>query len=157
MREKGTLRKICAGAYVFLLAAATGTGVAPIGPDGAKAKGDDTLTYLDVRNRQIVQPVEPRDGPAENRKFVKVEVAKVVNPKRHFVGFEVRYRTSNEKETSLGTFSLYPADNPGTFIVPTQDRIGRDGAVVLLLVLADKVDRDDPLRVGVRRIEFVDQ
>lgn len=157
MREKETLRKICACAYVFFLAAATGAAGTPIAPDGAKAKGDDILTYLDVRHRQIVQPVEPRDGPVEKRKFVKVEVVKVVNPNRHFVGFEVRYRTSNEKETSLGTFSLYPADNPGTFIVPTQGRIGRDGAIVLLFVLVDKVDRNDPLRVGVRRIEFVDQ
>jgi hypothetical protein len=155
MRERGTL--ICACACVLLLTAAAGAAATPMAPDGAAAKGDDILYHFDLRQRQIIQPVEPRDGPVEKRRFVKIEVTKVINPNRHFVGFEVRYRTQNEKEISLGTFSLYPPDNPGTFIVPTQGRVRRAGAIVLRLVLADKVDRADSLRVDVRRIEFVDK
>ncbi len=149
--------KIGCSVYLTILAANAPVAGGPgISPDEDK-KGADILYHLDIHNRQIVQPVEPRDGAVEKSKFVKVEITKVFNPSRHFVGFEVLYRTEIQKEIRLGGFSLYPSDNPGTFIVPTQGRVRREGAIVLRLVLADNINRDEPLQVTARRMRFVDE
>ena len=155
--KKRAPQKTCSCFCALLLTAGWSNGGLASSPGQTAMKGDDISYHLDVRNRRIIQFVEPTDGPVEKRKFVRVEVAKVVNPNRHFVAFEVRYRTGNEKEVNLGGFSLYPADNPGTFIVPTHGKVGSEGAIVLLLVLVDKIEPGDPLQIAIRRIRFVDQ
>jgi hypothetical protein len=55
----------------------------------------------------------------------------------------------------LGSFSLYPADNPGKFIVPTQGKVKDDGAIVLSMLILDKLNADDAVEVAVKAIRFV--
>src|SRR5882724_7555870 len=83
---------------------------------GGVTKSDDneTLYYLDIKKPSIVQPLDP--GTMEQGrayKFVQVEVAKVVNPKKYPLTFQVHYQLSRDVKTYLGSFSLYPSDNPG--------------------------------------------
>jgi hypothetical protein len=82
-------------------------------------------------------------------------VAEVLNPKRYALTFEVHYQPTSTAKIYLGSFSLYPADNPGKFIVPTQGKVKNGGAIVLSMVIADKVDTRDPVKVRVKKIKFL--
>jgi hypothetical protein len=119
------------------------------------AKSEETLYYLDLSNPSITQPIEPRSGEIEEAKLVQVEVAEVVNPKKHALTFEVHYRPKSNAKIYLGSFSLYPVDNPGKFIVATQGKVKDEGAIVLSMVILDKVDTSDPIKVGVKKIKFL--
>ena len=124
---------------------------------GACSVQSDTLYYLDQNKNSIVQRIEPRDKLEDGCKFVQVEVVKVVNPKRYALQFKVAYRATSGEETSLGSFSLFPADNPGKFIVPSQGKVKNEGAIVLSLVVQDKMDPKDSIQVAVKRIAFLKQ
>ena len=122
--------------------------------DSNATKSDDTLYNLDISNPSINQPIEPTNG-VEGAKFVQVEVAEVLNPKKYALTFEVHYQPTSTARIYLGSFSLYPADNPGKFIVPTQGKVKNGGAIVLSMVIADKVDARDPVNVRVKKIKFL--
>ena len=88
----------------------------------------------------------------QDYKFVEVVVVDVVNPKQHAVRFEVHYRPPNEGAIFLGTFSLFPADNPGSFIVPTQGKLRSEGELILSLVLPEDVPVSDALRITTKNM-----
>jgi hypothetical protein len=115
---------------------------------------DEKLYYLDLNSPSILQPLDPNDN-AEGNRFVQVEVVKVVNPKKLPVAFQVYYQTRTNDKLYLGSFGLFPSDNPGKFIVATQGKLKTEGAIVLTLVKPEKVDAGDILRVGVKKIRFV--
>jgi len=124
---------------------------------GASCKGSstiksDTLYYLDANKRSIVQHIELKDFPKEGCKFVQIEVTKIVNPKMHSLTFEVSYQSEGDVKTNLGSFSPFPADNPGTFIVPAQEKVKNRGAIILSLVIPDKIDSGDTVQVTVKRM-----
>ncbi len=118
-------------------------------------KSDDTLYYLDLSKPSVTQPIEPKGGGQEGYKFVQVEVTEVLNPKKYPLTFEVRYQSKNNVKTYLGSFSLYPADNPGKFIVATQGKVKDEGAIILSLVIPDKIDSRDTIKVTVKKIKFL--
>jgi len=88
----------------------------------------------------------------QDYKFVEVVVVDVVNPKQHAVRFEVHYRPPNEGAIFLGTFSLFPADNPGTFIVPTQGKLRSEGELILSLVLPEDFPASDAVRITTKKM-----
>jgi hypothetical protein len=94
------------------------------------------------------------DG-VEGAKFVQVEVAEVLNPNKYALTFEVWYQPKRNARIYLGGFSLYPADNPGKFIVPTQSKMKNEGAIVLTMVIADQAGIRDQVKVGVKKISFL--
>ena len=65
----------------------------------------------------------------------------------------------------LVTYSLNPrryssakisiANNPGKFIVATQGKVKSEGAIVVTMVINDKVDAADEVKAGIKRIKFV--
>lgn len=118
-------------------------------------RGDGTLYHLDARHPSVEQAIEPRGGRLQECKFVQIEVAAVTNPQRHPLKFEVRYRSKDNVKTFLGSFSLYPSDHPGTFIVPTQGRLKEEGALVLSLVILDRVGAKDALSVTIKKMTLV--
>lgn len=118
---------------------------------------DDKLYYLDLKKPSIVQPIDAKSEGIERYKFVQVEVAEVVNPKKHPVAFQVHYQTSTNERIYLGSFGLYPSDNPGKFIVATQGKLRNEGAIVLSLVIPDKVDATETLKVGVKKLKLVNE
>jgi hypothetical protein len=123
--------------------------------DDKRTNESDTLSYLDVNKPTLVQPIVAADRIQEGRKFVQVEVVEVKNPKGYAATFRVDYQTKGGGRIFLGTFSLYPSDNPGKFIVPTQGKLRNEGAILLSLIIPDDFKSGDVLRVGVRKIKFL--
>jgi hypothetical protein len=117
------------------------------------SKSDATVFYLSSAKRSIAQPVEPNE--VSGARFVQVEVTEVVNRKKIPLSFEVRYQAKDDTRIYLGSFALYPADNPGKFIVATQGKVKGDGAIVLTLVISEKVYAEDVVKVGIRKIRLV--
>jgi hypothetical protein len=112
--------------------------------------------FLDAQHPTLVQAIRPSDRAADY-KFVQVEVFEVQNPKGHAATFKVEYQTKAGEKIFLGSFSLYPSDQPGKFIVATQAKVGNDGAIVLSLIVPDELKSGEVLRAGVRKIRFVNE
>ena len=117
-------------------------------------KSDEPLYYLDLNKPQIEQSVEPTDREVEKSKFVQVEVSEVNNPQKYPVKFEVSYQPKDQEKIFLGSFSLFPPNNPGKFIVPTQGKVRGEGKIILSMVTSEQAKTADTLKVGVKRIRF---
>lgn len=109
---------------------------------------------LDLANRSVTKPIEPGLADPASAKFVEIDVSDVVNPKRIRLTFEVHYQSGNGEKLQLGSFALYPPDDPGTFIVATRGRLRSGGAIVLSMKVLDEVGPQDRVRVTVRRISL---
>lgn len=118
-------------------------------------KSDDTFYYLDNNKSSITQPLEPKNESLEGCKFVQVVVTEVLNPKKYPLTFEVRYQSKSGEKIYLGSFSLYPSDNPGKFIVATQGKVKGEGAIILSLVIPDKFDAKDTIKVTVKKMKLI--
>jgi hypothetical protein len=117
----------------------------------------EKLSYLSADKPTLSQPIAPADKVAEGCKFVEVDVAEVRNLQRYTATFTVEYQTKADEKIKLGSFSLYPSDSPGKFIVPTQGRLRNEGAIVLSLIIPDNFRPGDVFSVGVKRIKFLRQ
>ena len=122
---------------------------------GAPAVANDSVSYLDVVNPTLVQAIEPADRVREGSKFVQVDVTDVENPKAYQASFTVEYLTKAHERVFLGSFSLYPSDKPGKFIVATQGKLRNEGSIVVSLVIPDGFRGGDVLKVGVGRVKFL--
>ena len=124
--------------------------------DSAAAEiiNSDTLYYFDINKKSVSQPFDAMIMQ-ERYKFVQVEVTKVTNPKKHPVTFEVHYQMTNNEKTFLGSFSLYPADNPGKFIVATQGKLKNSGSIILSLVMPEEVGPNDAIKVTTTKIKLI--
>ena len=116
-------------------------------------QSDATVSYLTLANRSITQPVVPDE--VSGARFVQVDVTEVVNRKKLPLSFEVRYQAKDNTRIYLGSFALYPADNPGKFIVATQGKVKGDGSIVLTMVISEKIDAEDVVKVGIKRMRLV--
>lgn len=121
-------------------------------------KNDQAVFSLDLQNPEIKQKIQPHDDgdPAKSR-FVQIEVIRVTNPQKRPAQFEVHYQPSAGEKILLGGFSLYPPDNPGKFIVPTQGKVKAEGMLILSLVKSDQVVAGDVVEVIVRPMKFVNR
>ncbi len=95
----------------------------------------------------------PKAKAGESRKFVAVEIGEVHNPERHPLTFEVSFRPERGEAVPLGGFSLFPADNPGRFIVATGGKAQGEGEIVVTLRAEDEAGAQD-VRAGVAAIGF---
>ena len=118
-------------------------------------KSDQAVLSLDLQHPELTQQIRPDD--AANARFVQVEVIKVTNPQKRPAQFEVYYQPNDGERTLLGSFSLYPPDNPGKFIVPTQGKVKAEGKLILSLVKSDQVVAGDVVQVDVRPMKFVNR
>lgn len=142
-RRAGPLR--CGGA-IFLLAAQFVAGGASAG-----------LRFLDLRHPDLSQRLDPRGRDGEARKrFVRIKVAAVRNPRRTGLTFDVDFRADDGVATHLGSFSLYPADNPGEFIVPFRRGLTSPGSIVLSFHATDRIDPAAPPVIGIGAIDLVE-
>ena len=108
----------------------------PSSPVSDKPAGmsSDTLYHFDVHHTAVAQRFDPSLAPASFA-HVQVEVKHVVNPSLHPLSFDVFFQPAGRDKFMLGTFSLYPANNPGKFIVPAQGKVKGDGSLILSLRL----------------------
>jgi len=117
------------------------------------AEREDSFN-LDLTNRSVTKPIGPEVADPASAKFVEIDIAEVLNPKRVRLTFEVHYQPEKGEKLLLGSFALFPPDNPGRFIVATRGRLRSGGAIVLSMVILDKVGPEDRVRVKVRQISF---
>lgn len=123
-------------------------------PGDTAIKAVDTLYYLDLHKKDIVQPVHSDMLIGHQYQFVQVEVVKVINPQKYPLIFYVYYQYMNNVKISLGSFSLYPSDNPGKFIVATQGKLDKEGSIIVSLKIPAKINAGDKLEVAVKKITF---
>lgn len=76
------------------------------------------------------------------------------NPQRIPLSFDIHFRPAQGAKNYLGSFSLYPADNPGKFIVATQGKLRTGGTVSVTLMPLQRVDDDEKIRVRLARLSF---
>ena len=117
------------------------------------AVSEDSFS-LDLANRSVAKPIGPGLADPASARFVEVDIAEVSNPKRIRLTFEVHYQDGNGERLLLGSFALYPPDNPGTFIVATRGRLRSGGSILLSMKVLDEVDTEDRVKVTVRRISL---
>jgi hypothetical protein len=156
IRNAALHRLCCCACFVVILGSSCNSRTLESADNGNSAiKSVETLYYLDNTKPSLTQPIEPVDGRLAAYKFVQVEVVEVFNPKKYMLSFEVSYQSKSDEKTYLGSFSLYPADNPGKFIVATQGKVKEEGAIILSLVTPDKIEAGDTIKVGVKKIKLI--
>jgi hypothetical protein len=113
------------------------------------------LLHLDLTSPTLTQWLGAQRD-VRDAKFVEIEVVRVVNPKYFPVTIRVDYAQAPGRGqiAHLGSFSLYPVNNPGTFIVGTQDELRPDGAVILTLERPEKAQAADTLALWLRPLKF---
>ena len=122
-----------------------------IGSDSAAVKA----YTLDLTRRSISQAIDDNVAAPHTRKFVKIDVTNVFNPHMIPLSFNVHYRTLQGEERLLGTFSLFPPDNPGSFLVATQGQLKTGGAVIVSLIPLEQTDMPKELRIQLKRLTFI--
>lgn len=140
--------------------------VAPAGPIGAdtaagavEAGGrcqSEAPFELNLGNRTMAQSIRPELASQSKRKFVAIEISDVHNPGRIRISFDVYHRPNDQEQTLLGTFGLFPPDEPGRFIVATKGVTERIGEIVVSMNVLDEVTSTDEVRVTIKRIYFTD-
>jgi len=101
---------------------------------------------LNIRNPTAEQRIGPDLRAPEKQKFVQIEITKIENPDKQAILFELSFKPQNQEPTFLGTFSPYPADKPGKFIVPTQGKLSPNGTLILSMVLPKTANATKPAR-----------
>lgn len=114
----------------------------------------ENMYYLDIKNKSVSQPMDRDVSSPQSYKFVEVEVVKAVNPKMHPIAFEVYYETKGRDKAFLGTFSLFPSDNPGKFIVSTHGKLRNEGNIILSLDVPEEASKDGDLKITVKKMRL---
>jgi hypothetical protein len=148
------------GRRTVLIAAAAALGtVACEGSTGNQAAAVEAapserqeVRSLDSAHPSLVLGVAEAEA-GEDRAFVAVEIAEVTNPGRLPLSFQVAFRPAEGGTERLGGFSLYPADNPGRFIVAAGGKARGRGEIVLTIEDAE-AEGMAKVRVGVSSLGF---
>ena len=137
-----------------LLACRSDSGEAGMTHDESVRSESRGSLILDLETQTVTQAVGAELARSALQKFVQIEITEVHNPKKLRVIFEVHYRLENGEETLLGSFSLFPPDNPGDFIVATRGELRNEGEIVVSMQVLDEVEPEDELRVTMEQISF---
>lgn len=122
---------------------------------GARVMEDTAGSHiLDASHRQVEQRVCRNVAELRARRFIEIVVSAVHNPARRRLVFEVGYRGRERPEVRLGLFSLFPPDNPGTFLVPTGGRLRPGGTIVVRMLPLDSIAPEDSVRIEMRRFRL---
>jgi hypothetical protein len=139
-------------------APAAGAPVADAAAQSVRGAGDQAgaIRYLDSTHPSMSQHFEIAQRDRRRLKFVQVHVVRVLNPRRTGILFEVEFQADNGGKIPLGVFSLYPADNPGIFLVALAHKVKSAGTVILSWRATDPVDPAMPPSVGIGSIDLVE-
>jgi hypothetical protein len=113
------------------------------------APGSRPLQVIDLAHPSFTQRVDLTQGDPAVSDFVQIRIVQVINPQHIGVLFEVAFLADDGSRARLGSFSLFPPDNPGQFIVATQHRVRSAGSIVVSLHTAQPVDASTPLTIGI--------
>ena len=113
------------------------------------------MHVIDLAHPSFAQHVDPKDNDPTAFDFVQIRIIQVTNPQRIGVLFEVAFVPDGGSSVHLGSFSLFPPDNPGQFIVATQHRVRSSGSIVVSLHTAQPVDASTSLAIGIGSIGLI--
>lgn len=94
---------------------------------------------------------------SSGKKFLLFEIVEVINPRSIPLNFIVHYQKPGKEQLYLGSFALYPNNNPGRFIVATQRMIDGEGEVVLSLSPTEPEIQMESVRLLVGPVRLIDQ
>jgi|ERR1044071_9236886 hypothetical protein len=121
---------------------------------GKQTRSMEKSWSLTSTRTNIAQKIGPELAEPQKQKFVQIELVSIVNPRKEPLLFEVYFQPENGDRSLLGTFSPYPPDNPGKFIVPTKGRLETGGSVVLSMILPGSTASKDSVKVEVKRLTY---
>jgi len=139
--------------WLVMLVYYGGTAVA-IGNSGYAPNAVE-VHVLDLSQVTLQQFLGPEILAPEKKKFVQIEVSRVTNPERVALSFNVHFRPAGGKELFLGSFSLYPPDNPGTFIVATRGMLKTGGTVSVTLAPVQNVSGNEKIKIWIKPLTFL--
>jgi hypothetical protein len=113
------------------------------------------MQLMDIAHPQLVHHVDDANGGLAMIDFVQVCIVEVVNPQRIGLFFIVDFQPDGGKPLRLGSFSPYPADHPGTFIVGTKRQLTSAGSIVLSLRTTAVRDPTAPLSVTIGAVTLI--
>jgi hypothetical protein len=113
------------------------------------------MHVIDLAHPSFAQHVDLTDNDPATFDFVQIRIVQVTNPQRIGVLFEVDFLADGGPSVRLGSFSLFPPDNPGQFIVATQHRVRSSGSIVVSLRTAQPVDASTPLAIGIGSVVLI--
>lgn len=144
-------------AVTLLLAVACGPAAGdPAGPPRARTQATEAhLQELDLGHPTFAAPVASLARRGAGR-FVVVDVTRVDNSARIGLVFTVSFRPDRGGDVPLGTFSLYPGDHPGRFIVGTRGLVRPSGRIVVAMQATDPPGRA-PVRVWIGEVALADR
>lgn len=111
---------------------------------------------LDLANPTVVKVIGQEISVPQEKKFVQIVVTDVFNPLKIPLSFSVHYQDTHGEKSLLGTFSLFPPDNPGKFIVATQGKLQSGGRVIVTLVPLENISEREEIRVLLDCISFIE-
>ncbi len=151
MRSQGQNRYAVWLACVLLLAC-HGDRETGAGEEARDVAESQETRRLDLADRTLVQSIDPDLEDAERQKFVEIEITDVVNPEGLRVSFELAYLPPEGEGRLLGTFGLFPPDDPGEFLVATRGELRAGGSLELSMIVHDETGPDDELKVELKRL-----
>ena len=110
---------------------------------------------IDLTHTSVTQHVDSSGTDPARLRYVQIKINSVVNPKHIGLLFEVAFLPDSGSRVHLGSFSLYPPDHPGTFIVATQHRVRSSGSIVVSLHTVPVVSTTTPLSIGIASIAVI--
>ena len=108
---------------------------------------------LDAAHLSFAGRIPPQVDAARTR-YLEVDVTEVSNPGKVRVTFAVQEAGTGGAKVLLGTFALFPPDNPGRFLIGTRDKLKQGGSIVVEMRVLDPVGPESELRVTIGRIAF---
>lgn len=131
-----------------------------LGACPAVARGEPLATPGEARSLTADRPELTYAVPCLERstgdRLLSVDITAVRNPRSVDLAFQVHYRRPGAEQVYLGSFALFPPDNPGRFLVPTQGRVGRDGQIVISMEPIADQEAAGLVRVQVREVRLTD-
>ena len=112
---------------------------------------------LTLSNPTAEQSIDPEVMASKAPAFVQIEVTEVDNPKRIPLSFVVDFEPPRGGKIYLGTFSLFPADHPGKFIVASQGKLHAGGKLRVTLTPLQSVTGDERVRARLGRFSFLER
>jgi|SRR5262252_2031701 len=147
-------RCLCLTAVALSCCRAANSSYKPPRPsdDALIQEKSEPLFHLSLRAPTVTQKIAPGDQIDDGCKFVQVEISRITNPKRYALQFQLYYLPEKDEKVYLGSFSTYPADNPGKFIVATQGKVKNQGSLSLAMTLIDKPEPQDDIEVTLKKM-----
>lgn len=113
------------------------------------------LYHLDLQGKRASQPLAARPQRAGEKFLVEVDVTAIENPELVPIYFEVQLLRADGSTTTLGSFSPFPPDNPGSFLVSAGEAAAEGGTLVVLMrPISENPPHPEAIRATIGKLEL---